>query len=94
MLKRQRRLLNSRKGNEYANYRYKKPDTVDFGMIKISEVFFAEKIEEYGSNPYMRIFKIETEDEWYNAVDLSDGTTIYFGDNEKVIKCEACLTIR
>ena len=73
----------------------RKPDTVDFEKINVAQVFFAEDTGEYGTNPYMRIFRIVDEDgDWYNAVDLFDGSTTYFDDNEKVIKCEACLTIR
>ena len=72
----------------------RKPTAIDFEKINVAQVFFAEDFD-YGANPYMRIFKIVDEDgDWYNAVDLFDGTMTYFNDNEQVIKCEACLTIR
>lgn len=73
----------------------RKPTSINFEKINVAQVFFAEDVGEYGADPYMRIFKIVDEDEsWYNAVDLFDGTTTYFGDDEQVIKCEAYLTIR
>ena len=73
----------------------RKPNTIIFEKINIGEVFFAEDIGDYGANPYMRTFKIVDEDhDEYNAIDLFDGTATYFGDDEKVIKCQACLTVR
>ena len=73
----------------------RKPNTIVFEKINVGEVFFVEDANEYGGEPYMRIFKLTDEDgDILNAVNLFDGQVVYIASDEEVIKCQACLTVR
>lgn len=72
----------------------RKPTTTEFKDINVSQVFYVEYEEEYGDNPYMRIFEIkDMDDDYYNAVNLQDGRLVYLNDNEPIILCSATLKI-
>ena len=65
-----------------------------FEEVNISQVFYIEDEQEYGDNPYMRIFKVEdSEGDFLNAVNLQDGQLVLVKDDEEVILCNATLKI-
>ena len=72
----------------------RKSTTFKFSEVSIGEIFFAEDVAEYGKSPYMRISDVkDMADDYYNTVDLQDGTLIYLNDNEPIILCNATLKI-
>lgn len=72
----------------------RKPKTNLFKEINNGQVFYVEDEEEYGDNPYMKIFAIEDSDYCeLNAVDLQDGQVVRIEDNEPIILCSATLKI-
>ena len=72
----------------------RKPTTIEFKEVCTGQVFFVEDEQEYGDNPYMKIYEIKDEDnDYYNAVDLQDGALVYLNDNEPIILCSATLKI-
>ena len=72
----------------------RKSTTKEFKEVNIGQVFFVEDEQEYGENPYMRIFEMRDNDEdYFNAVDLGDGRLVYLNDNEPIILCSATLKI-
>ena len=72
----------------------RKKNSVRFEEVEIGEVFFFENTEDYGVNPYISIEDIKRDDEViFSAVDLVDGVAVNVNNYEKVILCEAFLTV-
>lgn len=72
----------------------RKPKTIEFKNVSISQVFYVKNVEEYGDSPYMRIFGIEDSEGYnLNAVNLRGAQVVEIGKNEPVILCNATLNI-
>lgn len=70
------------------------PQQKNLKKLILVKYFFVEDEQEYGENPYMRIFEMRDIDEdYFNAVDLGDGRLVYLNDNEPIILCSATLKI-
>ena len=71
---------------------YRENPTTEFSNIEEGEVFFSPETERF----YLRMDTIRSfdDEERYNAVDLSDGCPVYFGENEDVEKVRADITIK
>ena len=73
----------------------RKKNSVRFDMVEVGKVFFFENTEDYGVNPYISIEDIQINDKViFSAVDLVDGIAVNVNNYEKVIPCEAILTIK
>ena len=73
----------------------RKKKTVLFNSLEIGKVFFFEDVENWGNFPYISIEGISDADgDFFNAVDLTDGTVVTVGNCEKVVPCEAILTVK
>ena len=72
----------------------RKPKIDLFKEVNIGQVFYVEDTNEYGNNPFMRVFEIKSiDDDYFNAVDLQYGNLVYINDNEIIIFCNANLQI-
>lgn len=66
----------------------RKPKTNLFKEVQVSQVFYVKDEEEYGKNPYMKIFAVEDSDEnYFNAIDLRSTQLVYIKEDESVILC-------
>lgn len=73
----------------------RKKNSVRFDEVEIGNVFFFENTDDYGVNPYISIEDIQRNDEvTFSAVDLVDGVAVNVNNYEKVIPCEAFLTVK
>lgn len=73
----------------------RKKNTILFNNLEIGKVFFFEDAENWGNFPYMSIEDVkDAAGDIFNAVDLTDGTAVVVGNCEKVIPCEAFLTVK
>ena len=72
----------------------RKPKIDLFKEVNIGQVFYVEDTNEYGNNPFMRVFEIKSiYYDYFNAVDLQYGNLVYINDNEIIIFCNANLQI-
>lgn len=73
----------------------RKKNSVRFEDVEFGKVFFFENTEDYGVNPYISIEDIQRIDGvTFSAVDLVDGVAVNVKNYEKVIPCEAILTVK
>lgn len=73
----------------------RKKNSILFNNLEIGKVFFFENVENWGNFPYISIEGIRDADgDIFSAVDLTDGTAVVVGNCEKVIPCEAFLTVK
>ena len=73
----------------------RKKNTILFNSLGIGKVFFFEDVQSWGNFPYMSIEDVKDADgDIFSAVDLTDGTAVIVGNCEKVIPCEAFLTVK
>ena len=72
----------------------RKQKTNLFKEVQVGQVFYVEDEGIYGESPYMKITEItDTDDDYYNAVNLQVGSLTFLNDNEPVILCSAVLKI-